>query len=109
MANLEALTWLILAAAAGVGIVGVVVMAALVGWGGAMTTLQRLGLCGLAAGLVGAGVDRALQRPVGLFDVLFLAALLLYLLASYGPAIARRADAFDGAVDGRLTLHRPRR
>lgn len=93
---------LVLASIAGGAVAGLVILAAVVGWGGPMTTLQRLGLCGMAAGLVGAGMDRVLQQPVGWFDVLFLAGLGLYLARTYGPAILKRADALDGAVDGRL-------
>lgn len=91
---------LVLSAIAAGAVVGLVTLAAVMGWGGAMTTLQRLGLCATAAGLVGAGAGRAAQSPVGWFDVLFLAGLALYLGRTYGPAIWRRADAVDGLADG---------
>lgn len=93
---------LLLCILAGAMIVGIIVLAAILGWGGPMPWPQRLGLCAVAAGLVGASPDRFLQRPVGLFDLILLAGLVLYLAASYGAAIARRADALDGRPDGRL-------
>lgn len=95
---------LLLAALAGTLVVAVVVMAAVLGWGGSIGVLQRVSLCSLAAGLVGAGFDRVLQRPVGWFDTLFLAGLALYLAANYGRAIWLRADALDGDADGRVNL-----
>ncbi len=102
---------LLIAGLAGMLVVAIVVMAAILGWGGSIGVLQRFGLCALAAGLVGAGAGRALQRPVGWFDVLFLAGLGLYLAANYGRAIWMRADALDGAADGRVSLSpgRPQR
>ena len=101
--------YLIAAGLAGGVIVGVICLAAVMGWG-QMTRFQRWGLIWLAAGLVGAAADRALQRPVGLFDVLMLSGVAVYLVATYGPAIWQRADAADGAADGRVSLnkiHRP--
>ena len=93
---------LILAGMAGTLIIGFIVLAAVLGWGGAMTTLQRLGLCATAAGLVGAAISRTMQQPVGWFDVLFLAGLGLYLARTYGPAVLKRADACDGVPDGQI-------
>lgn len=93
---------LILSAIVAGVIVGLIALAAVIGWGGTMATTQRLGLCATAAGLVGAGLNRAMQAPVGWFDVLFLAGLALYLGRTYGPAICRRADAVDGLADGAI-------
>lgn len=87
-------------------LVAIVGLAAVLGWGGPMTRAQRLGLCGAAAGLVGAGIGRAAQAPVGWFDALFLAGLVLYLAATYGRAIWSRADRCDGVTDGRIRLPR---
>lgn len=82
------------------GVVAQVVLAAVMGWGGPMSAAQRFGLCATAAGLVGAGVGRALQQPVGWFDVLFLGGLSIYLAANYGAAILKRADTvLDGVGD----------
>jgi hypothetical protein len=93
---------LILAGAAGFVVVATIVLAAVLGGGGIMSLAQRLGLCAVAAGIVGAGVGRAAQAPVGWFDALFVGGLAVYLAASYGPAIRRRADAADGREDGRV-------
>lgn len=82
--------------------VGIVILAAVMGWGGEMSRTLRLGLCAMAAGLVGAGVSRAMQAPVGWFDVLFLVGLVVYLARTYGPAILKRADECDGVADGRI-------
>lgn len=88
---------LIIAGVIGVSVVAQVIMAAVLGWGGPMSAAQRLGLCATAAGLVGAGVGRASQQPVGWFDVLFLGGLGVYFAANYGAAILQRADdALDG-------------
>lgn len=99
---------LILAGLAGFAVVGIVVLAAALGWGGEMSRTLRFGLCAMAAGLVGAGVSRAMQAPVGWFDVLFLVGLVVYLARSYGPAIIHHADAADGAADGRFDFPRGR-
>lgn len=93
---------LITAGLAGAAVVGIIVLAAVFGWGGQIGLVQRIGLCAAGAGLVGAGASRVLQGPVGWFDVLFLAGLALYLARTYGPAILKRADACDGAVDGHV-------
>lgn len=97
---------LVLAGLAGFTVVGIVVLAAVFGWGGQMSRTLRIGLCAMAAGLVGAGVGRAIQAPVGWFDVLFLGGLVVYLGRTYGPAILHRADSCDGTADGRLQLPR---
>lgn len=97
---------LILAGLAGAVVVGLVVLAAVMGWGGQMSRTLRVGLCAMAAGLVGAGVGRAMQAPVGWFDVLFLGGLVVYLGRSYGAAILHHADACDGAAAGHLEFHR---
>lgn len=89
-------------------VVGVICLAAVMGWG-QMTRLQRWGLIWLAAGLMGASADRALQRPVGLFDVLMLTGAAVYLVATYGPTIWQRADAADGKTDGRVSLDKIKR
>jgi len=91
--------WLALSAIAGVVVVGVICLAA--AWG-QTTRLQRWGLVLVASGFVGAAADRALQRPVGLFDVMMLMGLALYLVITYGPAIWKRADALDGHQDGQI-------
>jgi hypothetical protein len=96
------------AAVLGAGVVAQVGLAAVMGWGGPMTSSQRLGLCATAAGLVGAGVGRALQHPVGWFDVMFLGGLSLYLAANYGRAILERADdVLDDVSDGRVSPASP--
>lgn len=92
----------ILAGLAGALVVGFIVLAAVMGWGGAMTAVQKVGLCATAAGLVGAAISRALQQPIGWFDVLFLVGLAVYLARTYGPAILKRADECDGVADGQL-------
>lgn len=100
--------YVIAAGLAGAVTVGVICLAAVMGWG-RMTRFQRWGLIWLAAGLVGAAADRALRRPVGLFDVLMLGGVAVYLVSTYGPAIWQRADAADGAADGRVSLDKIKR
>ena len=95
--------YLIAAGIAGSVVMGVICLAAVMGWG-QMTRFQRWGLIWLAAGLMGAAADRALQRPVGLFDVLMLTGAALYLVTTYGPAILHRMDLLDGSRDGRWTF-----
>lgn len=95
---------LLLAGLAGGAVVGIVILAAVMGWGGEMSRTLRIGLCAMAAGLLGAGIGRAVQAPVGWFDVLFLVGLAVYLARTYGPAILKRADECDGVADGRLHL-----
>ncbi|PLR28161.1 hypothetical protein SGCZBJ_03900 [Caulobacter zeae] len=83
---------LILSCALGALIVTVIVVVALLGWGGSLSMSQRLGLAAIAAGIVWAGPGRALGREPGLGDALLLLGLLVYLLASYGGALLRRLD-----------------
>lgn len=100
--------YLVGAGVSGGVVIGVVCLAAVMGWG-QMTRLQRWGLIWLAAGLMGAAADRALQKPVGLFDVLMLTGVAVYLVATYGPTIWLRADAADGKSDGRVSLDKIKR
>lgn len=95
--------YLVAAGVAGGVIVGVICLAAVMGWG-QMTRFQRWGLIWFAAGLMGAAADRALQRPVGLFDVLMLTGAALYLVTTYGRSILARADMMDGSRDGRWSF-----
>lgn len=70
---------------------------------------ERLGWCMVAGGLVWAGPARFLGQPAGLGDLLFLAGVLVVLLAVHGAAMLKKADALDGRVDGRIgviPLHR---
>lgn len=70
---------------------------------------QRVGLCLMAAGLMWAGPARFLGAATGPGDLMFMIGLLILLLALYGRGLARRVDALDGQVDGRLNvvpLHR---
>lgn len=83
-------------------VVAVIVVVALLGWGGEVGAVQRFGLCAIAAGLAWAGPARALGVEPGLGDLLFLAGLLAYLLSRYGLPIFRRLDRLDGRADGRI-------
>ena len=76
----------------------------LVGWGGLLTRLQRLGLAMFASGLVLAAIPRFNGHPPGLGDVLMLAGLVLFFGATYGPKILCHVDGLDGAVDGRARI-----
>ena len=82
-------------------LVGLVVLL-LIGWGGLLTRLQRLGLSTMASGLVLAAVPRLAGNGPGLGDLLFLGGIVLFLGATYLPAIWRHVDGLDGAVDGRI-------
>ncbi|WP_433934397.1 hypothetical protein [Brevundimonas diminuta] len=97
-----------LSAAAAAFVVGIVVLAAVIGWGARVTRFQRLGLCVMAAGLVWAAPARLFGAAPGLPDLMFLTGLALYLAARHGRHIMRRADRLDGAEDGRISLS-PRR
>ena len=90
------------ALAAGV-IVLTVILTAHFGWGGRVSLLERVALTLMAAGLALAGPERFLGRGVGLGDLMFLTGLALHLLRLYGPAMWRKADSLDGAIDGRVT------
>lgn len=83
-------------------VVAVVLVVALLGWGGKVGPIQRYALCALAAGLAWAGPARALGMAPGPGDLLFLAGLVVYLLATYGPPIFRHVDALDGNRDGQI-------
>ncbi len=97
-----------LSAAAAAFIVGIVVLAAVIGWGARVTRFQRIGLCVMAAGLVWAAPARLFGAAPGLPDLMFLTGLALYLAARHGRHIMSRADRLDGAEDGRISLS-PRR
>lgn len=86
-----------------------VVGALLIGWGGAFSQLQRVGLAMSASGVVLAGVPRLMGHPPGLGDLMFLVGLVTFLGRTYGPAILKSLDALDGKSDGRLDFwrHRP--
>ena len=84
-------------------IVAVVFLAALMGWGDRVTRCQRYGLCVMASGLILAAPSRYVQG-VGLADLMFLLGLAVYLLNRHLKFILRRADALDGAHDGRYNL-----
>lgn len=85
-------------------IVAVIVLVVFMGWVDHLSLAQRLGLTTIAAGLLWAGPGRAMKLEPGLGDVILLAGLLIFLLATFGREICRRADALDGAADGRLDL-----
>lgn len=92
---------LILSMAATIALVALIAVL-LTGWGGILTLAQRLGLASLGAGLVLASVPRFRGDPPGVGDVLMLGGFVVYLAATYGPAIWNHVDALDGAVDGRV-------
>lgn len=87
-----------------VGVVGVVVASAVMGWGARVTRWQRFGLIIFASGLTLAAPARYFGQAVGLPDLMMLAGLFIYLLARNAKYILRRADALDGREDGRLSL-----
>lgn len=74
----------------------------LLGWGGLLGFIQRLGLALFAAGLVLAAIPRFTGRPPGWGDLIMLAGLALYFCATYGPRILRHVDGLDGAVDNHI-------
>lgn len=96
------ITWLSAAVAAFV--VGIVLLAAVIGWGARVTRFQRIGLCVMAGGLVWAGPGRLFGLAPGLPDLMFLSGLALYLAARHGHHIMTRVDRMDGVEDGRLNL-----
>ncbi|WP_296174214.1 hypothetical protein [uncultured Brevundimonas sp.] len=96
------ITWLSAAVAAFV--VGIVVLAAVIGWGARVTRFQRIGLCVMAGGLVWAGPGRLFGLAPALPDLMFLSGLALYLAARHGHHIMTRVDRLDGAEDGRINL-----
>ena len=79
-----------------------VVGALLIGWGGAFSRTQRVGLALSASGVVWAGVPRLMGHPPGIGDLMFLAGLVTFFVATYGPAIYRNLDALDGQLDGHI-------
>lgn|SRR5690606_33884617 len=93
-----------LSAAAAAFVVGIVVLAAVIGWGARVTRCQRTGLCIMAAGLVWAAPARLFGAAPGLPDLMFLSGLALYLAARHGKHIMDRVDRLDGVEDGRITL-----
>jgi len=82
--------------------VAVIVLVAVLGWGGALSLAKRLGLSTLAAGIVWAAPARAIAGAVCLGDVMVWAGLLAYLLDAHGRRIFQTVDALDGASDGRV-------
>lgn len=90
----------ILSIVAAFGLV-VTVCALLVGWGGLLSRLQRLGLALFAAGMVMAAIPRFLGHAPGWGDLAMLAGLFLFFAVTYGPQILRHIDGLDGAIDGR--------
>ena len=100
------IAWLTAAAAA--VIVGIVVLATVIGWGERVTRFQRIGLCVMAAGLVWAAPARLFGAMPGMPDLMFLSGLALYLCARHGKHIMVRVDRLDGIEDGRVGLPRSR-
>jgi len=96
------IAWLTAAVAA--FIVGMVVLAAVLGWGARVTSWQRRGLCLAAAGLAWAAPGRFTGAAPGLPDLMFLSGLALYLAARHGHHIMTRLDRLDGVEDGRISL-----
>lgn len=94
----------VLSAAVAALVVGIVVLAAIMGWGERVTRGQRIGLCVMAAGLALAAPARLFGHPPGLGDLMFLSGLAAYLVARHGRSILQRADRLDGIEDGRLSL-----
>lgn len=83
-----------------------VVACLLIGWGGIFSRLQRAGLAISAMGIVGAGIPRLMGDPPGWFDVCFVAGLVTFFVATYGPAIFHNIDGLDGVFDRKLDLTR---
>lgn len=100
------IAWLTAAAAA--VIVGIVVLATVIGWGERVTRFQRIGLCVMAAGLVWAAPARLFGATPGMPDLMFLSGLALYLCARHGAHIMARVDRLDGIEDGQIRLQRRR-
>lgn len=84
----------------GLIVMGVVVLMV---WGQARLSLgQRVGLCALASGLAWSGPARFLGHDPGLADLLFLAGILINLLATHGRSLLYAADRIDGREDGKV-------
>lgn len=84
------------------GVLLVVLCLLLLGWGGLLTLLQRVGIATFACGFVLAAIPRFLGRPPGWGDFIMLAGLVLYFGTTYAPKIIQHVDGLDGIVDGRL-------
>lgn len=93
---------LYLAGALAAANVAVIVLVAVLGWGGALSLAHRLGLSILAAGIVWAAPARAAVGAIGPGDAMLFGGLLTYLLAAHGRRIFQTVDALDGASDGRV-------
>lgn len=87
-----------------VGILVLTVCLLLVGWGGLLSRLQRLGLAMFASGLVLAAIPRFTGHPPGLGDVLMLTGLVLFFAATYGPKILQHVDGMDGVIDNSVRV-----
>lgn len=90
-------------------VVGVVALAALTDWGGRVGPVGRFGRLGftcMAGGLLWAAPGRFSGAPAGPADLMFLFGLAMALLSLFGRGIWRRADALDGAEDGKIKLKR---
>lgn len=96
----------VLSLIAGAVVAAMVVLTAIIGWGGDVGRWRRIGLCLTGASLVWAGPSRLLGYPSGIGDLLFLVGLGVHLTALYGRAWRRRIDALDGVVDDRTALLR---
>lgn len=94
----------VLSVVLGLAIVSMVVLIALMGWGGPVGRVQRVSLCVMAAGLAWAGPARLFGQPPGVGDLMFVGAICVHLATVYGPSIWRKAAALDGTDDGRLDL-----
>jgi hypothetical protein len=81
---------------------GAIVCLLLLGWGGLLTRLQRLGLALFVAGMVLAAIPRFMGLPPSWGDFTMLAGLALYFGATYAPKILAHVDGLDGQIDGRL-------
>ena len=84
------------------GLLLVVLCLLLLGWGGLLTLMQRIGIAGFAAGFVLAAIPRFQGRPPGWGDFIMLAGLVLYFGTTYAPKIIQHVDGLDGQVDGRI-------
>lgn len=84
------------------GLLLVIVCLLLLGWGGLLTLMQRIGIAAFAAGLVLAAIPRFQGKPPGWGDFIFLAGLVLYFGTTYAPKIWTRVDGLDGKIDGRI-------
>ena len=98
----------VLSLVVGLAIVAMVVLTALMGWGGPTNRVQRVSLCVMAAGLAWAGPARLFGQPPGLGDLMFVGGIAVHLATVYGPRIWRRFAALDGEDDGRVDFSRAR-